>query len=200
MTVVVAINLPKPAGKVLALARLIIERMEGNPLFPTPNPPLATVQADIDALATAEAFVLTRTKGAREARDAKLADLHRDLKQLASYVQSIADTNPPSAEAIVESSGFTVKRPSIRTKAAFKVLRGPLPGTVKLLAKWAGDRAVYGWRYSLDETTWTSLPDTWQSSTTLSGLAPLTRYFFQVRVMTKDGQGDWGDSLSLSLS
>ena len=144
--------------------------------------------------------MLTRKKGSREARDARLADLRRDLKQLASYVQSVADANGPDAAALVESTGFSVKRPSIRTKAAFQVVRGRSPGSVKLLAKWAADRAVYGWRYSTDRTTWTSLPDTMQSSTTVSGLAPLTVYFFQSRVTTKDGPGDWGRYVSFSLS
>ncbi len=200
MTLVVAMNLPKPANKVLALARSTVERMQGNPFFPAPNPPLATLVADIDALDAAEAYVLTRTQGAREARTAKLAVLRRDLKQLAAYVQSIADANVEEARAVVESTAFAVKRPSIRTKPAFQVVRGPTPGTVRLLAKWAADRALYGWRYSTDETTWVSLPDTIQSSTTLSGLAKLTPYFFQNRVTTKDGTGDWGETLAFALT
>ena len=200
MNLVVAMNLPKPANKVLTLARSIVARMSANPLFLTPNPPLAVLVADVDALSVAEANLLTRTKGRREARDARLAALRRDLKQLACYVQSIADAHAPDAAAVIESTGFDVKRPSIRTKPAFQVVRGHSQGSVKLLAKWAADRAVYGWRYREDQTSWISLPDTMQSSTSLSGLAPLTAYFFQSRVTTKDGTGDWGDPLSFSLS
>ena len=200
MNLVVAMNLPKPATKLLALARSTVDRMQASALFPTPNPPLSTLVTDIDALTAAESNVLTRTKGAREARDAKAAVLRRDLRQLASYVQSVADQSGSRAAEVVESTGFAVKRPSVRTKPAFQVVRGRLPGSVKLLAKWAADRAVYGWRYSTDQTTWIELPDTMQSSTTLSGLAKLTAYFFQSRVTTKDGAGDWGAVLVLSLS
>jgi len=124
MTLVVAMNLPKPANKILALARCTVDRMSASSFFPAPSPPLSTLLADIDALTAAEANVLTRTKGSREARDAKLAVLRRDLKQLASYVQSIADANGPDGAAVVESTGFSVKRPSIRTKPAFQVLAG----------------------------------------------------------------------------
>jgi hypothetical protein len=200
MTLVVAMNLPKPANKILALARCTVDRMSASSFFPAPSPPLSTLLADIDALTAAEANVLTRTKGSREARDAKLAVLRRDLKQLASYVQSIADANGPDGAAVVESTGFSVKRPSIRTKPAFQVVAGHSPGSVKLVAKWAADRALYGWRYSTDQATWVSLPDTMQSSATVSGLAKLTAYFFQNRVTTKDGPGDWGRVLAFSLS
>jgi hypothetical protein len=200
MTTLVAMNLPKPANKVLALARSTVDRMQANPLFPAPNPPLSTLLADIEALSAAEANVLTRTKGSREARDARLAALRRDLKQLAAYVQLIADASGPGAAEVIESTGFAVKRPSIRTKPLFQVVRGHSPGTVTLRAKWADDRALYGWRYSKDQTSWVSLPDTIQSSTTLSGLEPLTAYFFQHRVTTKDGPGDWGNTLVFSLS
>ena len=200
MNLVVAMNLPKPATKLLALARSTVGRMQASPLFPAPSPPLSTLLAHIDALTAAETNVLTRTKGAREARDAKLAVLRQDLRQLAGYVQSIADANSANAAEIIESTGFFVKRPSIRTKADFKVVRGRPYGSATLLAKCAGDRVLYAWRYSTDQTTWSSLPSTMQSSTTLSGLAPLTVYFFQHRVLTIHGQGDWGPSFTFSFT
>jgi len=200
MTQLVAINLPKATGKILALARSTLDRIQASPFFPAPTPPLSTLRADIDAVAAAEAHVRSRTKGAREARDAKLAVLRQDLRQLAGYVQSIADANSANAAEIIESTGFFVKRPSIRTKADFKVVRGRPYGSATLLAKCAGDRVLYAWRYSTDQTTWSSLPSTMQSSTTLSGLAPLTVYFFQHRVLTIHGQGDWGPSFTFSFT
>jgi hypothetical protein len=42
----------------------IVKRMTGNPSFPSPVPPLATVTAAVDELRTAEAAALARTKGA----------------------------------------------------------------------------------------------------------------------------------------
>ena len=200
MSLLVVVNLPKPAGKVLTLARSTLERMQGNPFFPAPPPAFFTLQADIDALIVAEAFVLSRTKGAREARNAKLALVQRDLRELAAYVQSVADANSSHGAEIVASTGFALKRPSIRTKAAFKVVAGRASGSARLFAKAAGDRAVYAWRYSTDETTWTSLPNTVQSSTTLSGLLPRTVYFFQLRVLTPHERGDWGASFAFSCA
>jgi hypothetical protein len=56
--------------------------MTGNATFPTPNPTLATFQADIEALNTAETAVLARTKGAADTRNAKLAVVKADLQSL----------------------------------------------------------------------------------------------------------------------
>ena len=42
--------------------------------------------------------------------------------------------------------------------------------------------------------------DTMQSSTTLSRLANVTPRFFQHRVTTKDGAGDWRRVLGFSLA
>ena len=57
-----------------------------------------------------------------------------------------------------------------------------------------------GWRYSMDQTTWTQLPNTLQSSTTLSERAKLTPYFLQQRLPTQDGQGNCVETLAFSLA
>jgi len=198
---VVVLGLPASIAAKIQYAKAVAAAMDTNKVtFPSPDPPSPQFASDIAAVDAAQTAAQSKTKGSVQARDEKLAVLRRDLKQLASYVQSIADANGTDGAAVVESTAFAVKRPSIRTKPAFRVAAGRSPGSVNLLAKWAADRALYEWRYSMDRTTWVSLPATIQSSTTVSGFVPLTAYFFQNRVTTTGGRGDWGDPVSFSLS
>jgi len=200
MKTLVALNLPKPAKKVTYLAQSIVDSMTGNPFFPSPNPPLAKVTAHATAVAEACTTVLSRTKGAREARDVELAVLRLDLVRLGSYVQAIADESPTDAAAIIRSAGMDVKRPSIRTKPALEVVQGDVSGSASLRAKSAGDRASYEWRYRDSETQWTLAPVTIQSTTVIGGLTPATKYSFQLRVTTKDGPGAWSQVVSLVVT
>ena len=72
-----------------------------------------------------------------------------------------------------------------------------MSGSVVLSAKSAGKKAAYNWRYSLDQKTWTSLPQTLVSKTGLAGLTPATTYYFQGESQTvKGGQGGWGQVVS----
>ena len=95
---------------VITFAQSVASAMTSNPHFPTPNPSLATFQADVAALNTAETAVLSRTKGAVEARNAKLAVVRTDLENLKTYVQSVAAVAAPSdADAMIESAGLTIR-------------------------------------------------------------------------------------------
>jgi hypothetical protein len=200
MKAVAVLKLPKPASKVAAIARLMVERMTGNPYFPSPSPPLGTIEADITAVLAANAAVLQRTKGNKQARDGALQRLHDHLTQLGAHVQAVADANTAEAEIIIASAGLDVKRPSIRNKPPLRAVQGRSSGMAVLIAKWAGDRASYEWRLSTDGESWSSGGTTIHARTVLSGLKADTRYFFQLRVQTKAGVGDWGDSVSLLVA
>ena len=95
------------------------------------------------------------------------------------------------------SAGMSVKHPSPRNKPVFETVNGRVPGLVHLRARWAGDRACYAWQLRQDGVPWTDAPQTLQARTTLSGLARSVTYWFRLRVLTKDGQGDFGDPVSL---
>jgi len=60
---------------VITFAQSVASALTNNASFPSPNPPLATLQADTTALSNAETAVLARTKGAVQDRNAKLATL-----------------------------------------------------------------------------------------------------------------------------
>jgi hypothetical protein len=185
---------------IITFAQSVATAMTDNASFPTPNPTLATFQADIAALNTAETAVLSRVKGAVETRNAKLAIVKADLGVMRTYVQSIADANPSNAEAMIESAGMKLKTVTLRDKAALAVKPGDVSGAVLLEAKSAGDRAAYDWQYSTDQKTWTALPQTLQAKTSSSGLTAGTLYYFRVQALTRTGEQDWSQIVSLLVS
>ena len=55
----------------------------------------------------------------------------------------------------------------------------------------------YFWQFGQDGVLWTDAPQTLQARTSLSGLTGEQTYWFRVRVMTKGGEGDFGEPVSL---
>jgi hypothetical protein len=96
-----------------------------------------------------------------------------------------------SAKTVVARS--TVLEPIV----ARGIRHGIVSGFVVLLAKSPGKKAAYNWRYSTDQKTWTSIPQTLVSKTGISGLTPATTYYFQCETQTvKGGEGIWGQVVS----
>jgi uncharacterized protein (DUF2126 family) len=169
--------------------------------FASPTPSLATFQADISALATAEAAVLARTKGAVETRNAKLAIVKSDLETLRTYVQGVSDTATPiNAPALIESAGMTLRKVTLHDKAQLGVKQGAVSGTVMVMAKAAGKRAAYDWQYSTDQKTWTSVAPTLQAKTSVSGLTVGTLYYFRVQPLLPTGEQNWSETVSFVVT
>jgi hypothetical protein len=197
MRTIAILTFPKSNGELIILAQSIVDRMEDNPYFPAPWVPIPKVAAGVAAASAAQAVVLTRAKGTRAARDAVIVTLKADLRRLEAYVQSVADDSPRDALVIVASAGMDAKRRSLASKPVLEARQGPVSGRAILIAKWAGDRAMYEWRFSTDQVSWTDAPLTMRARAVISGLVPVTRYYFQLRVTTKDGPGRWSQVVSL---
>jgi len=195
------LKLSNKVKNVIATSQNIATALTNNPSFPSPNPPIATLQTDIAALNAAETAVLSRTKGAVETRNAKLAVVRSDLENLRTYVQTVAHAaNPSNAEAIIQSAGMAVRKVTLHDKAALAVKSGSVSGTVNLAAKAAASRASYAWQYSLDQKTWTSAPPTLKAKTGIAGLTVGTLYYFRMQPLTKTGVGDFTQIVSLMVS
>jgi hypothetical protein len=195
---IAVLKLSPRVKNVISYAQSVAAAMTNNAYFPSPNPTLATFEADIAALATAEAAVLARTKGAAEMRNTKLEVVRGDLEKLKTYVQGIADAaNPANAEAIIQSAGMGVRKITLHNKAEISAKQGSVSGSVNLAAKAPAKRAAYAWQYSLDQKTWTSIPPTLQAKTGVSGLAVGTTYYFRVQVLTMTGEANMSQVVSL---
>ena len=196
---IAVLKLPENQVPLLVVyARGILRSMTGNAWFPAPVPSLATVEAAIDDLSDAETATLTRTKGAVATRNEKRVALVVLLQHLLSHIQSTADGNFDDAVSIIHSAGVAVKRPRVLPVRVFAVKPGAVSGSVKLVAPKAGHRAGYEWGYSTNGgETWASAPFTVQASTKVSGLKPGSTVQFRYRAVTKDGGGDWSQTVAI---
>ena len=88
------LSLPRNVSALITYAVGLVKGMTGNAYFPTPTPPLATVQTAVADLQTAETGAQTRVKGAAALRNEKQQALLTLLEQLRTYVQSMADASP----------------------------------------------------------------------------------------------------------
>ena len=181
----------------ITYARSIVRAMTNNPSFPSPVPPLATIEAAIDALAEAETARLARTAGTVPVRNAKRKQVKQLLEQLCSYVQVTADaTEQPLS--IIESAGMSVKRKGGPPPPVFGAKPGQNSGSVILVAPKAGNRAAYEWQMSTDGgKTWVTLEVTVKATTTVHGLTPGSTVSFRYRTVTKNGTGDWSEPVSI---
>ncbi len=192
------LKLPRSVPALLTYAAGIVRAVSGNAYLTTPTPPVADLQTAVDELQVAEVAAQTRARGAAAARNDKRGALVALLEQLRTYVQTVADASPEKAPAIVESAGIAVRKPRTVVVPGLRARPGRVSGSVTLVAPAAGDRASYEWQYSADGCkTWTRLPTTLQSRTTVAGLTPLTTVVVRYRAIGKLGEGEWSRSLSV---
>ena len=195
---VVTLKLPRPVPALIKYGRAIMTAMGGNPNFPTPEPALASVTAALDELQVAETATQARTHGAAATRNDKRSTVVQLLEQLKGYIQKTADANMENGAAIIQSAGVSVKKPAARAPRTFEAKPGAVSGSVKLVAKSAARRASYEWQYSADGgKTWQSAPVTLQAKTTILGLTPGATVTFRYRGVTKTGEGDWSQLVTV---
>jgi hypothetical protein len=197
----VAMPLPARTPDLIGVARAILAASKKSTFLPAPRPPLATLAAAIDALDQAETAATTHTRGTAEVRNEAESALRATLRTFKSYVQEQADANPEQAGSIIASAGMNVRRASSRAKAPFTGKPGKISGTVALEVKAAGKRATYDWQWRVQGTAkWNRAPKTLQAKTTISGL-PIGQYVdFRYRVVTKTGEGDWSEPITVLVN
>jgi hypothetical protein len=195
-----ALNRPERNVDVIAYARHIASRLDGNPYFPALPVPIATLLGHIDDLEAAEAAVLSGTHGTATVRDAKLEVVVLDLEQEKTYVETVASQRGEDALAVAASSGFDTKQSRGPRKWAFEVEQSDRSGEVKLYAPRVNRAASYKWQRSTDGTLWIDLPDTNVASAVASGLSPGTLYFFRYRTLLRNVLGDWSDPVTFRVT
>jgi len=196
---VAVLKLPTTIAAIITFAQSIVAAMSGNPAaFPSPVPTLALVTAAIAALQAAESAALARTKGAVTARNDRKEALVALLQQLRTYVQGIADADRENSAAIIQSAGIAVRKTAVRKPRVFAAEQGDVSGAVKLVTASAGPRSSYDWQLSTDGgKTWLLLPSTMQAKTSVTGLAAGTTVQFRFRALTRTGEADWSQPISL---
>jgi hypothetical protein len=88
----------------------------------------------------------------------------------------------------------------VREKPEIDVKRGKVSGSVNLSAKAVKGCKSNEWQISDNGTVWTDLPITTKSKTTVSGLPTNTIRYFRHRPVTKAGEGDWTQPVSIIVT
>jgi hypothetical protein len=198
---IVVLKLPTRIQALITYADGIVKSLTGNPSFPTVVPTLATISAAIADLQNAETAALARTKGAVVTRNEKKTALLQLLQQLRGTIQTTADANVENGASIISSAGVAVRKTVVHPPRVFAAKPGPVTGTARLVAASAGHRASYEWEYSTDGgKTWLTTPVTLQAKTTVVGLAAGTTVQFRYRPVTKAGEGNWTQPVSLLVA
>ena len=191
--------LPKSTKDLLTFGKAVYDAMRDNPNFPSPNPPLDVFKADLEALGVAETKAAARTKGAATARDAFKKQVVNDLSHLRDYVQYVAEkcASPAAAAIVIASAFMSIKKVPQRVTQALTAKNTGIPGQVALAAKRVARKASYYWEHSLDQVTWTQVPETLNASTTVEGLPWAKMCYFRFRALTGAGKGEYSQVVSL---
>ena len=193
-----ALKVPKQKKALSPYGRHVVTCMTGNTQVPNPNPPLSAITNACTALDASQA-ALPGNKAATARRNADYLTLLLLLHHELDYVNSQAEqqTTPAEAEAVITSSGFSVRKGYTRNKDTLAASYGLASGDVDLVAKAVAPDASYYWQWSTDMKSWVSLPETKKASTTVAGLTPALTYYFRFRALTRKGMTDWSQIVSL---
>ncbi|HEX8794731.1 MAG TPA: hypothetical protein VF765_27480 [Polyangiaceae bacterium] len=195
---VVVTRFPTSVVALLKYTQALIAALTNNTHFTDAAAVLAALQGAFTMLDTSETTAKTRAIGTVAARDNAKNALLTQLHGAKAYVQQKADANPEQAQAIIESAGMAVRKTPIRVKLGFTVKPGPVTGSVHLSARSAARRASYEWEWSADGgKTWTLLPSTLQAKTTVPNLPVGTSCSFRFRPVTKTGEADWSQVVTM---
>ena len=189
---------PRPVVALLKFTQAFIAALMNNPYFTDAAAIIATLTGAHTALDATETVAQTRAKGTAAARNEARTALLTALHGAKAYVQQKADASPEHAQAIIESATLAVRKTALRVKLGFIAKQGAVSGSVKLEARATSRRASYEWQWSADGgKTWTQLPGTLQAKTTVVGLPVGTNCSFRFRALTRTGEGDWSQVVTL---
>lgn len=171
----------------------ILAKLTANPLFQSPDVPLSEVKIALDLF---EAAIIAAADGGQTAKSA-MRDAEKKVtlmfKNLAHYVDRIANGN----ETIILSSGFNMsKQPVIPAKDVLKVSDGEHSGSAVLEASIYPRGVSYVWKMAKGllpdhENGYELIAVTTQSTYTVMGLTPATYCYFIVSAVTSKGMTDF---------
>ena len=92
---------------------------------------------------------------------------------------------------------MSLRKATTRNVPEISVKNADVSGKMVLTAKSLDPTAVYSWEYSVDQATWTCVPETRKARTELSGLQSACTYSFRYCASTRAGQKDYSQVVSL---
>jgi hypothetical protein len=196
----IKLNLRQPVPDKLQTGRQIVAAMTNNPNFASPHPPLAEVTASLSTLDEAYKAQQIAKSDARTkagvADDAEI-QLDRQLRKLAAYVESIADTD----ETIIASAGMQTKAarttPSILpAPEALSTTAGNHEGEINLTWRKVDNARSYIIQSSPDPPSadsWSHAETATVANKTMQNLTSGKKYWFRVAAIGSLGQSGWSE-------
>ena len=181
-----------PIAIKIETGRNVETKMRSNPIYADPDVPLDDLKACTDLLETRNVAALSGGKEATALLHQTEEDWVGKMRLTARFVDRIADGD----SAIILGAGFNLaKQPAPATRPEFSVDLGEKSGSVVLQRKRVVGARSYIWQQSIDGNEWITAQTTAQASVELTGLTPLTKYWFRVAVVTINGTTDFSDPI-----
>jgi hypothetical protein len=196
------LKIPRSDNELYAFGMAVHNGFLGNVDLPNPSPVLSVFKANLTAFQDAATKALLKTKGAVTQRRAKRRKVEADLGHLKDYVQSVVElqTDPVAAAAIIEAVLMSVRKTGKHSQPELQARNTDVSGEVALAAAAVARDAVYFWEFSLNQTNWSSVPETLRASTVITGLTPGQTYYFRFRAVTRKERKDYSQVVRLIVT
>lgn len=182
----------EPIAIKIETGRSVETKMRPNPIFANPDVPFDDLKASTDLLETRNVAALNGGKEATALLHQTEEDWVNKMRLIARFVDRIADGD----SAIILGAGFSLaKQPAPSVRPEFSVELGEKSGSVLIHHKRVDGAHSYIWQQSVDGDNWTTAQTTTQASVELTGLTPLTKYWFRVAAVTIEGTGAFCDPI-----
>ena len=178
-----------PIAKKIETGRSVEGKMRLKPIFANPDVPYDDLKASTDLLETRYVASLNGGKEATALMHQAEDDWIDKIRTEAYFVDRIANGDG----AVILSAGFNLaKQPSPAVRPEFSVELGEKSGSVVLRRQKIDGARSYVWQYYMgenpgNETDWVNAQVTTQASVELTGLTPLSKYWFRVAAVTING-------------
>ncbi len=189
---IVALDMPDGINdwiaKATGIRKAFIDNIGG--WFTVPMVELALYGTNLANLALAVLDVENEVKGAVAARTTLMNAVELDLEGALAYVQGLVNAKPLNANSIAVGANMHLV---VRTKAdkpAIEAIRR-LTGEIELIVKAIGRNPSYIFEISTDGITYTFCKAIKKGRVTITGLTPLTKYWFRFAVIKPDGSLAW---------
>jgi hypothetical protein len=172
-------------------AKVILDSLSDNFLYPNPSPSLTELADACDEYATLLKDARAGTRSAIAAKNSKKAEITKLLIRLVGYVNLTANGN----RDMLLTTGFEITKqkepaPSLAKPVNLKIVNGENAGEVIMGVDKVPGALTYMHQYTPDPMTG---EDNWESKitstcrTTITGLEPTKKYWFRVAAVgTKD--------------
>jgi hypothetical protein len=193
---------PKSDEKFVTFLYAIVHGLNGNAPFANSTPTAAALTTAADGLAQANARAVHGGTADTTERKAQRHAAEELVDQFVAFARTTVRAqagDAATAIAMIHSVALSVRKRSTAKKPPFAAKYGPVSGAVLLLALAVARNAMYWYEYSLDQKTWTSVPQVMKASVTITGLTPGQVYYFRFRAQTRKGMGDYSQVVSLPV-